>query len=213
MSTTILLVRHGETAWNREKIFRGVYDVPLNENGRAQARHLARALAARRVDVAYSSPLSRARETAEIALAPHGIQALTHAGLLDFNYGQWTGLRDDVVAQRWPEEHARWTTEPHLAHPPEGDTLGAVFERAFGCVEALVREHKGRTVALFAHRVVNKLLVLGMLRLGLERFPYIRQDNCCVNEFEWAAGEYVVVSLNDVSHIRGSGTALLEADF
>ena len=213
MSTTILLVRHGETAWNREKIFRGVHDVPLNENGRAQARHLARALASRRVDVAYSSPLSRARETAEIALAPHGIEALAHPGLADFNYGLWTGLRDDVVAQKWPEEHARWTTEPHLAHPPEGDTLRTVFERAFGCVEALVRQHEGRTVALFAHRVVNKLLVLGMLGLGLARFPYIRQDNCCVNEFEWAAGEYVVVSLNDVSHVRRAGAALLKEDF
>ena len=64
MSTTLLLIRHGETAWNREQIFRGVYDIPLNENGRAQARHLAEALAKREIDAAYSSPLSRAQETA-----------------------------------------------------------------------------------------------------------------------------------------------------
>ena len=213
MSTTILLVRHGETAWNREKIFRGVYDIPLNENGRAQAGHLARALAARRIDVAYSSPLSRARETAQIALEAHGIAAIVHDGLTDFNYGAWTGLKEEVVAQRWPQEHARWLAAPHTAHPPGGDTLQGLFDRAFACLEELAQKHDGQTVALFAHRVVNKLLALGVLTLSLERFPFIRQDNCCLNEFERTAQGYVVVSLNDTAHIRRAGADLLKADF
>jgi probable phosphoglycerate mutase len=213
MSTTILLIRHGETAWNREKIFRGVYDIPLNENGRHQAGHLARALAGRRIDVAYSSPLSRAMETAQIALEPHGIEATVHDGLTDFNYGAWTGLKDEVVAQRWPEEHARWLAEPHAAHPPGGDTLQGLFDRAFASLEELAQRHAGQTVALFAHRVVNKVLVLGVLTLGLERFPFIRQDNCCLNEFERTTRGYVVVSLNDTAHIRRAGADLLKADF
>jgi broad specificity phosphatase PhoE len=213
MLTTLLLIRHGETAWNRENIFRGTHDIPLNENGRLQARHLAKALLSRKIDAAYSSPLSRARETAQIALEPHGIEATVHEGLQDFNYGQWTGLQDHVVASRWPQEHTRWITDPHQARPPGGDTLQEVFDRAFDAVEALVQEHAGQTVALFAHRVLNKLLVLGMLTLGLERFPFIRQDNCCLNEFQRAAKGYVVISLNDVSHIRQAGTDLLKTDF
>lgn len=213
MPTTILLIRHGETAWNREKIFRGVHDIPLNENGRAQARHLAKALASRKIDAAYSSPLSRARETAQIVLEPHGLEALVHEGLQDFDYGQWTGLQDHAVASQWPQEHARWMAEPHQARPPDGDTLQGVFDRAFDAVEELAQEHAGQTVALFAHRVVNKLLVLGMLALGLERFPFIRQDNCCLDEFQRTARGYVVISLNDVSHIRQAGTDLLQADF
>lgn len=213
MSTTILLVRHGETAWNREKIFRGVYDIPLNENGRAQACHLARALAARRIDVAYSSPLSRAMETAQIALEPHGIAAIVHDGLTDFDYGVWAGLKEELVAQKWPQEHARWLAAPHAAHPPGGDTLQGLFDRAFASLEELAQKHDGQTVALFAHRVVNKLLVLGVLTLGLERFPFIRQDNCCLNEFERTPQGYVVVSLNDTAHIRRAGADLLKADF
>jgi broad specificity phosphatase PhoE len=213
MPTTILLIRHGETAWNREKIFRGVYDVPLNENGRAQAGHLAEALASRRIDVAYSSPLSRARETARIVLEPHGMAAAVHEGLRDFNYGEWTGLREEQVASKWPEEHARWLAEPHKARPPGGDTLQEVFDRAFASLEEVARQHAGETLALFAHRVVNKLLILGMLTLGAERFPFIRQDNCCVNEFERTAKGYVLVSLNDTAHIRQVGTQLLKADF
>jgi broad specificity phosphatase PhoE len=211
--TTVLLIRHGETAWNREKIFRGVYDIPLNENGRVQASHLAKALALRSIDVAYSSPLSRARETARIVLEPRGIEAAVHEGLKDFNYGEWTGLKDAAVASKWPEKHARWMTEPHEIRPPGGDTLQEVFDRALESVEEIAQKHDGQTVALFAHRVVNKLLILGMLTLGLERFPFIRQDNCCVNEFERTAKGYIVISLNDTGHIRQAGTDLLKADF
>lgn len=213
MPTNILLVRHGETAWNREKIFRGVYDIPLNENGRAQARQLAKALALHKIDAAYSSPLSRAKETAQIVLERHAIEATTHAGLKDINYGEWTGLRDDVVASKWPEERALWMAEPHAVRLPGGDTLQEVFDRAFGALEEIALKHDGQTVALFAHRVVNKLLILGMLMLGLERFPFIRQDNCCFNEFERTDKGYIVVSLNDTAHIRQAGTALLKADF
>lgn len=213
MSTTILLVRHGETDWNRAKIFRGVYDIPLNENGRAQAGRLAQALAWRSIDVAYSSPLARARETAQIALEPHGIEAAVHEGLKDFNYGQWTGLQDEVVASKWPQEHARWTAKPHAVRPPGGNTLPEVFDKALESVEEMARQHAGQTIALFAHRVVNKLLILGMLNLGPERFAFIRQDNCCVNEFKRTARGYVVVSLNDVGHMRQAGVELLTADF
>ena len=213
MPTTIVLVRHGETAWNREKIFRGVYDISLNENGRAQAGHLAKALAWRDIDVAYSSPLSRATETAQLVLAPHGIEAAVREDLRDFNYGRWTGLKDEAVARKWPQEHTLWTAAPHEIRPPGGDTLQEVFDRAVACVEEIAQKHAGQTVALFAHRVVNKLLILGMLTLGLEHFPFVRQDNCCVNEFEWAAKGYTVISLNDTSHIRQTGTALLKADF
>ena len=213
MTTSILLIRHGETAWNREKIFRGVYDIPLNENGRLQAGHLAKALAARSVDAAYSSPLSRARETAQIVLEPHGIDAVVHEGLRDFDYGDWTGLAEDSVASKWPAEHARWMAEPHQVRPPGGDTLREVLDRAFACVEAITQEHVGQTVALFAHRVVNKLLILGMLTLGPERFSFIRQDNCCVNEFERTANGYIVIVLNDTAYIRQAGTDLLQADF
>jgi alpha-ribazole phosphatase/probable phosphoglycerate mutase len=213
MSTTILLIRHGETAWNRGKIFRGIYDIPLNENGRIQASHLAKTLASRHIDTAYTSPLSRAQETAQIVLEPHGIEAAIHDGLKDFNYGQWTGLEDEEVARKWPDEHAHWTTTPHEIRPPNGNTLQEVFDRAFNAVEEIAQKHAGQTVALFAHRVVNKLLVLGMLTLGLERFPFIRQDNCCMSEFERTEKGYIVISVNDTSHIRQAGTELLETDF
>ena len=213
MSTTIFLIRHGETSWNRRKIFRGTADIPLNDTGRAQARHLANVLASRRIDAAYSSPLSRATETAQIILEPHGIVAKNSDGLRDIDYGAWTGIEDDEVARRWPDEHACWGRTPHTMRLPDGDMLIDVFKRAMAAVEDIAQHHQGQTIVVVAHRVVNKLLVLGMLTLGLERFPFIRQDNCCLNEFERIDRGYIVISLNDTHHIRHTGTALLSADF
>ena len=213
METTLLLIRHGETAWNRQKIFRGTHDVPLNDNGREQARLASRSLVKRQIDAAYSSPLCRATETAEIVLKPHGICAAECEGLRDFNYGRWTGMADQEVAKKFPDEHAQWTVAPHTLRPPDGDTLAEVSARAMSAVEEIVARHDGQTVGLFAHRVVNKLLVLGMLGLGLERFRFIRQDNGCIDEFQCVDGGYVIISLNDVSHIRGGDADLLQADF
>jgi len=213
MATKILLIRHGETAWNRGNIFRGVYDIPLNENGRDQAKQLGIAAAQRHVDAAYTSPLSRAVETGRLMLESHGIEPAVCPELTDFNYGDWTTLEDSQVAEKWPEEHARWKAQPHTLRVPGGNTLQEVFDTAFGAVEQIARKHDGQTVALFAHRVVNKLLVLAMLSLGLERFPFIRQDNCSLNEFDRVSDGYIVICLNDTSHLRQAGTEVLEADF
>lgn len=213
MSTKILIIRHGETAWNRGKIFRGTHDIPLNENGRQQARLAAQSLKDMEINAAYTSPLSRAKETAEIVTASHGISPEIHEGFIDMDYGDWTGKEDAEVAKLWPDEHAAWMSNPHTVRPPGGTTLEEIFDRSFSAMEELAGKHDGETIALFSHRVVNKLLVLGALSLGLERFPFIIQGNCCINEFERIEHGYLVRSINDVSHIRNAGTELLEADF
>lgn len=213
MATVILLVRHGETDWNREELFRGTHDVPLNHNGREQARWLGMALKSEKIDAAYTSPLSRAVETAKIVLKSHGIEAMMHEGLLDFNYGDWTGLKETHVASRWPDEHTMWKSHPHSVRVPGGDTLQDVFDRSFNAMEMLVREHVDETVALFAHRVVNKLLIIGSLGLALDRFPFILQGNCCINRLKWTERGYLIECLNDTAHVRNAGTDLLEIDF
>jgi broad specificity phosphatase PhoE len=208
-TTTILIVRHGETDWNRRKIFRGAHDIPLNDNGRAQAGRLTGALPA--IDAAYSSPLSRARETAQLALAGQAVAIQSHPGLVDIDYGEWTGKEDEEVYRLWPDEHTAWGATPHLAAPVGGEPLGAVSERVLASLHEVVDTHAGQIIAIFAHRVVNKLLVLGMLGLELNRFAYIRQDNCCISEFHKADDGYVVVRLNDTAHMRD--TDILTVDF
>ena len=212
-STGILLVRHGETAWNRDAIFRGRHDVPLNATGREQARTVGSALAGRRIDVTYSSPLSRSLETARIACVSHRVEIRTHEGFLDFDYGDWTGKREIEVQEHWPMELETWTSKPSLAHPPRGETLQMVFDRCFTALEEVALCHRGEVIAIFAHRVVNKVLILGALQLGLDRFPYIVQGNCCINEIERLEDAYRIHVMNDTAHIRSAGLPLLKKDF
>jgi broad specificity phosphatase PhoE len=213
MTTEILLIRHGETAWNRSKIFRGTYDIELNDTGKAQAGLVSKVFAKRKIDAAYSSPLSRAIETAQISLIDQNIKPVIEDGLIDINYGDWTGKEEGEIAQQWPDEHEVWSSEPHKAQIPAGETLQSVYDRAFGAMEAIVARHQGQRVALFAHRVVNKVLVLGALGLGLSRFKFIIQDNCCVNEFTRNEEGYLIRSVNNTSHIAGSNIEMLTSDF
>ena len=211
--TTILLVRHGETAWNRSKIFRGTRDVPLNANGRAQAGLLGGRLRGRRIDAAYSSPLGRARETAERALAHQTLEIASEPRLIDFDYGDWTGIEEEEVSRRWPELFAAWGANPESVRAPAGDTLSEVADRAFACMEELAAMSSGKTIALFAHRVVNKLLMLKALGLGVGRFPFIRQDNVSLNELQRSEAGYVICTLNDTCHLREDSVELLKEDF
>ncbi|MDY6934296.1 MAG: histidine phosphatase family protein [Spirochaetota bacterium] len=213
MSTSIILIRHGETKWNRDKIFRGLYDIPLNDNGRHQARLTAEAMRSYAIDAAYTSPLTRAVETAEIVLRPHEIDALSHNGLLDMDYGKWTGKEADEVAQEWSEEYATWNLQSHIARPPGGTTIQEVFHRAFDAMEEICNQHNGMRVALFSHRVITKLLIIGALGLSLERFPFIIQGNCCINEIEYTSNGFTIRAINNTSHLRKEGVDLLHDDF
>lgn len=211
--TTLLLIRHGETAWNRERIFRGTADVPLSDRGRRQARALAAALRDHRLHAGYTSPLSRARETAEVVLAPHGLVAAVHAGLLDFDYGAWTGKTEAEVAAQWPEPYQAWLRAPHSVRVPGGNTLAEVQARAATAMEEIARRHAGETVALFAHRVINKLLVLAALGLPPDRFPQIIQGHCGLNVLQYEDGRYFIERINDTAHLRSCGAEALAADF
>ena len=212
-ATRVFLARHGETAWNREGVFRGTHDVPLNDNGREQARLLGQSLSRHHIDAAYSSPQSRAVETAKTALAGTAVQVATDDRLRDFCYGDWQTLAEAEVKRRWPTEYRAWSTDPQSLRVPGGSTLAEVSEVAFAAMEELTTRHAGGAIALFAHRVVNKLLVLAALGLSLDRFSFIRQDNCSVNEFERTKEGYIVITLNDTSHLQTEGVDLLCADF
>jgi phosphoserine phosphatase len=118
MVTTILLVRHGQTEWNRVERFRGLADILLNEAGLQQAKATGRRLAAQWQPTAiYSSPLSRAVKTAE-AIGRHlGLPVKIHPGLADIDYGEWQGLTPDEARSRWPEVIDLWYNTPHAPVP------------------------------------------------------------------------------------------------
>jgi len=204
--TRFVLVRHGQTEWNREERFRGRADVPLNETGLAQAAATgARVAAEWRPAAVYSSPLSRAARTAEAVARPHGLPVVMLAGLMDIDYGQWQGLSPEEVRQKWPEELAAWFDTPQEARIPGGETLDDLRLRAMSAVRDLAGTHAEQTIVLVGHTVVNRIILLAVLGLGHDRFWRLRQEPCALNVFEWDRADFVLVSLNDTCHLREPG--------
>lgn len=200
--TTIILVRHGQTAWNRVERFRGHADVPLDETGIAQAEATGQRVAGKWRSVAvYSSPLSRAVKTAEAIARHYKLPVKVHPGLADINYGAWQGLSPEEVRQQWPEILNAWFTTPHLARIPAGETLDDLRTRAMAAVNDLASRHAGETIVLLGHTVINRIILLGVLRLENNRFWHIKQDTCAINVFEMDGDDYTLVSLNDTCHL------------
>jgi probable phosphoglycerate mutase len=208
----IILVRHGQTEWNRIERFRGRADVPLNETGLAQAEATGRRVAVEwRPVVIYSSPLSRAVKTAEAIARHFNLPVQIHPGLADIDYGEWQGLTPDEAKQRWPQEIDAWYHTPHLAHIPGGEMLDDLRVRGMACVHELAARHEGQMVVLVGHTVINRVILLGVMGLGNDRFWRLRQDTCAINVIEADGGDFTIVSLNDTCHLRPQRGAPTEA--
>jgi broad specificity phosphatase PhoE len=201
--TCIILVRHGQTEWNRVERFRGRADVPLNETGLAQAEATGLRIHGEwQPSAVYSSPLSRAVRTAE-AIAKHfNLPVQIHPGMADIDYGEWQGLTPDEVRDRWPAALHAWYHQPDQAIIPGGETLAQLRSRGMSAVNELSARHAEQTIVLVGHTVINRIILLGVLGLGNERFWHIKQDTCAINVFEVEKGGYVLVSLNDTCHLR-----------
>ena len=147
----LLLCRHGETDWNRDRRLQGQTDVPLNDAGRAQAAALARELAAEPIDAVYSSDLARAYETARAVAEPHGLAVTPLPALRERSFGTWEGLTDAEILERFPEARGR----------PWGDaeTREQLTERVLAAVRGLAERHPGGRVVVVAHGgPINALL-------------------------------------------------------
>jgi broad specificity phosphatase PhoE len=143
---TILLVRHGETDWNRERRWQGHADRPLNETGRAQARALAEELVSDPPEAIYSSDLSRARETAEIAGARLGLPVEVDPRLREVDVGEWSGLTMAEIETRYPEAIRRrldggtgWE---------QGETYEQMAERVVAALHEIAARHAGRILVV-----------------------------------------------------------------
>ncbi|NLG80824.1 MAG: histidine phosphatase family protein [Firmicutes bacterium] len=210
----IILIRHGQTKWNRDEVFRGRADIPLDETGVAQAEATSSALAHIKITAVYSSPLARASETARIIARPHGLGVQLVDDLTDIDCGAWEGLPVEEARSRYPEVFEAWQRVPHTVAFPGGESLDKVAGRAASALDRIAAAHaQGETVAVVSHRVVNKLLLLRVLGLGSSAFWKIRQDTCCLNIIEHGPDGYVLHLLNDRCHLTGGRIPEPPADF
>ncbi|TET42579.1 MAG: histidine phosphatase family protein, partial [Dehalococcoidia bacterium] len=185
--TEIILARHGETEWNVEEVFRGRIDVELNETGIKQAELLTEYLSDLKIDAIYSSPLKRARKTAEMIAGYHKLNVEIAPGLIDFDYGKWQGLPHQEVKDKYKELYAEWINSPDKVKMPAGESLDDVRKRAIGVVDKVIAKYDG-TVVLVSHRVVNKVLICALLGLDNSHFWHIKQDTGGISTFTYENG-------------------------
>jgi len=202
MPTTIILVRHGQTEWNRVERFRGRIDIPLNPTGVKQAKLTAKRISKQRKPVAvFSSPLSRAMQTAEIISKKLHLSPIPQHGLIDIDYGQWQGLTPEEARDQWPKLVKNWYEHPEVDEIPGGETLSSVRNRAMSTLAEICRRYPNQEIVLVSHTVVTRLMLLAVLGLKNDHFWRIRQEPCAINVFEAQQDQFTLVSINDTCHL------------
>lgn len=149
--TTVYMVRHGETDWNRAHRMQGWSDIPLNERGREQAAFAAKALALVPLDVIYTSPLKRAEKTAEIIRGERNISLFAEKGFIEINLGKWDGHTPEEMDALYPGQYDIWRSTPGDVHIDGGETFAKVQERAWKAFLSMVNEEKGKHILLVSH--------------------------------------------------------------
>ncbi len=201
--TTLILVRHGETVANVENIFRGRQNFPLNDNGRRQAKLLAEALAKYDVSAIYSSPLSRALETAKAVAQKFSLGVVVEPKLTNISLGSWEGKPHTEIAKLFPKEYDLWRTEPERLVIPGGETLSEVQARAFEAVERIVSENEGKTVVVVSHRAVLKPLIAALIGIKEPYFWKIHMDNASYSiVYHTKLRGYMLYQLNRNDHLE-----------
>lgn len=199
----ILLVRHGETPWNAEGRYQGREDIALSRTGETQARRLGERLRDVRIDRAVSSPLARARHTAQFALGEARSAMLTiDSGLVEIAHGSWEGKLAGEIAQQDPERLRAWREAPDTVQMPGGESLNQVLDRAWLSLARACQDMAGdETLLVVAHDAVNRVILCRVLGLPLPRLWTFRQAPTTLNLLEGPDVDRLeVVRLNDCSH-------------
>lgn len=204
VATSLLLLRHGETELSVERRFSGRGDAELTPAGLAQASAAAERLSREpyRLDVIVTSPLTRARQTAQAVAARTGLDVEVCEDLREADFGAWEGHTFTEVQRRWPAELAAWLADPEVA-PPGGESFATTARRVEAARERLAERHEGKTVLAVSHVTPIKLLLRQALMAPLESLYRMHLDLACLSLIEYYAdGPCVVKSFNDTSHLR-----------
>lgn len=204
----LLLVRHGETEWNRQGRFQGQIDVPLNDNGRVQAGQAAEFLKSVQIDSAVSSSMARPKETAEIILKYHPeIELKLRDDLREISHGLWEGKFESEIEAGYPGLLHQWQSQPETVQMPEGENLQQVWDRAVEGWNAIVQSAQpGETILVVAHDAINKAILCYVAGLTPAAFWNFKQGNGAVSVIDYVNGADqppMLMAMNITTHLGG----------
>jgi len=206
----LILVRHGETESNRERLALGREDVPLNERGRRQAAALTASLAGVPATAIYASPLRRAVETARPLAEALGLEVQVDEDLIEMAVGDLEGLSPQELSDRHGDFLREWfSTQAGNLRMPGGESLQDVQDRAWAAIERLRERHPEETVVVVTHNFTIHAILCRALGLPLASFRRLRHDLAAKAFLELRDDRVIVISLNDTCHLEAEG--LVEA--
>ena len=201
--TLIILVRHGECEGNVKGMFRGRTDFPLNERGLIQAQELAQELKKFSLKHIYTSPLSRARQTADAISRQCGVEVKVEKQFNNIELGSWEGRFMKEIAKLYPKEWELWVYNPEKLKVKNMETLDDVQKRTKACLDSLVSQHNGETLAVVAHRAVLKPLIAACLNIPSPYFWKIHLDTASYSILFYKEGRgYCLIQLNQTKHLK-----------
>jgi broad specificity phosphatase PhoE len=201
-TSKLFVVRHAGTAWAAEQRFSGQRDVPLAPGAQMRAEAIAQALAGQKPAAVYSSPLERARTTAEIVAKPHRLPVQIDAALREMGFGRWEGLTSDDVAAAQPDHWAVWRHTPQALTAHGGETLPEVAARVRAFVDGVRERHADEAIVVVTHAVVVRLVVLGALGLGPDRLWSVDASPAGISEVDLGQEWTTVHRMNTLAHLE-----------
>jgi broad specificity phosphatase PhoE len=203
-TTNLYLLRHGSTDANEQRpyILQGrSIDLPLNEQGRRQSEALAGFMQPLPLSRVYCSTMKRAEQTAQAVAKPHGLEICSIAGLQECDVGQWEGMDWGSIMQQYPAEYQAFIENPADIPYLGGESYNDVLRRARMIIGNLLLRHRGESIAIVAHNVVNRSYLAYLLGLDMNRARHLDQTNTCVNVIRYRRGESSLTTMNAAFHL------------
>ena len=193
----ILLIRHGRTLGNIQRMFVGRTDMPLDDVGLQQASKLGARFEGVRVDKVYSSPLIRAVQTASVIGQP-----VIMGGLQELDQGVLEGKRSEDLPAEMSGFFEAWRADPENTRVPGGETLGECRDRAWAALQRIISESSmGQRVVVVAHQMVIASILLTTMGEPIGLNSDVKQKNTAICHLRYSADELSVVSVGDTSHL------------
>lgn len=199
----LYIARHGETDWNVEGRMQGSKNSNLTEQGKEEALNLGNSLKETKIDYIYTSPLTRAYDTALLIKGDRDISIEIHSNLKEMNFGIWEGMQSDYIEREYGDEYYKFWKEPHLYTSIDGESFNEVIKRVKVALDDIINQNKGENILLVTHSIVIKAIYAIVKGYELKEFwnpPYIK--NTCVTILECNEDNYKFILEADTSHIE-----------
>ena len=203
MTTRVYLIRHAQAEGNIERRFQGHTDADITTTGEKQLEYLKKRCAEYRFDVAYSSPLKRAKKTALAAIGDRELELRIEPRLIEMNIGELENVPYAELTVRFAEDYRLWTNEPYRFAAPGGETMKQVYDRTYAAITDIVRENAGKNILVVSHGCAMRAMLCALKGVGFENIGTIPWcDNTAVYIIDFddeLKPDFVLES--DVSHL------------